>query len=118
MQSGTVLLLELETNTQLGRTLRPILESCPDPEFSIVYHTCHGVDVVDRELTKIIAKNKPLLILLVLPRVHSKSLDALIQVLKPVTSVARIVVVVESDQEDLIELVRPNVDDFIIAPLR
>jgi DNA-binding NtrC family response regulator len=118
MQSGTVLLLEFETNTQLGRTLRPILESCPDPEFSIVYHTCHALDVVDGELTKIIAKNKPLLILLVLPRVHSKSLDALFQVLKPETSVARVVVVVESDREDLIELVRPNVADFIIAPLR
>ena len=118
MQSRTVLLLEFETNTQLGTTLRPILESCPDPEFTVVYHTCHGFDVIDGELSKIIAKNKPLLILLVLPRGHSKSLDALFQVLEPVTPVARIVVVVESDQEDLIELVRPNVDDFIIAPLR
>lgn len=118
MQTGTVLVLEFEAHNQLGRTLRPILESCADPEFTVAYHTCQDVDYVDGELSKIIAKNKPLLILLVLPRVHSKSLDALFQVLEPATSVARIVVVVESDQGDLIELVRPNVDDFIIAPLR
>lgn len=118
MHAGTVLLLEFEASGPLGRTLRQILESCPDPEFTVAYHTCHGVDVVDDELSKIIVRNKPLLILLVLPRVQLKSLDALFRVLEPATSVARIVVVVESDQEDLIELVRPNVDDFIIAPLR
>lgn len=118
MQSGTVLLLEFEADRELGKTLRRILESSPDTEFTVAYHTCDGLDVVDDELSKIIAKNRPLLILLVLPRVRLKSLDALFQVLEPATSVARIVVVVEWDQEDLIELVRPNVDDFIIAPLR
>ncbi len=118
MQQATILFLEFEAGEQLGTTLRQILESCPDPEFTLAYHTCHGVDVVDGELSKIIARNKPLLILLVLPHVHLKCLDALFRVLEPAASVARIVVVVESDQEDLIELVRPNVDDFIIGPLR
>lgn len=118
MHTGTILLLEFEAGGHLGRTLRQILESCPDPEFTVAYHTCHGIDVVNDELSKIIVRNKPLLILLVLPRVHLKSLEALFRVLKPAASVARIVVVVESGQEDLIELVRPNVDDFIIAPLR
>jgi DNA-binding NtrC family response regulator len=118
MQSGTVLLLEFEAYRRLGKTLRQNLDSCPVPEFTVAYHTFHDIDVVNDELLEIIAKNKPLLILLVLPRVHLKSLDALFQVLEPATSVARIVVLVESDQEDLIELVRPNVDDFIIAPLR
>lgn len=113
MQSGTVLLLEF-ANSQLGRSLRRILES--RPEFTVVYHTCPDFEVMDGELSKIIARNKPLLILLVLPRADSKSLDALFQELE--TSVTRIGVVVESDREDLIELVRPNVDDFIIAPLR
>src|SRR6185369_17319139 len=70
------------------------------------------------QLSKVISRIKPLLVLPVLPRVQLKSLDVLFRVLEPAASVARIVVVVESDQEDLIELVRPNVDDFIIAPLR
>jgi len=118
MHTETVLLLEFETGGQLGTTLRQILDSCPDPEFTVAYHTCLSVDAIDNELSEIIVSRKPLLILLVLPRVPLKSLDTLFQVLEPASSVARIVVVVESDQEDLIELVRPNVDDFIIAPLR
>jgi len=118
MHTQTVLLLEFETGGQLGTTLRQTLESCPDPEFTVAYHTCLSVDVIDNELSEIIVSRKPLLILLVLPRVPLKSLDTLFRVLEPAASVARIVVVVESDQEDLIELVRPNVDDFIIAPLR
>ena len=117
MHTETVLLLEFEAGGQLGTTLRQILESCPDPEFTLAYHTCLSVELVDNELSEIISR-KPLLILLVLPRVPLKSLDTLFQVLEPAASVARKVVVVESDQEDLIELVRPNVDDFIIAPLR
>jgi DNA-binding NtrC family response regulator len=116
MHTETVLLLEFETGGQLGTTLRQILDS--DPEFTVAYHTCLSVDAIDNELSEIIASRKPLLILLVLPRVPLISLDTLFQVLEPASSVARIVVVVESDQEDLIELVRPNVDDFIIAPLR
>jgi len=115
MHTETVLLLEFETGGQPGTTLRQILDSCPDPEFTVAYHTCLSVDSIANELSEIIVSRKPLLILLVLPRVPLKSLDTLFQVLEPA---ARIVVVVESDQEDLIELVRPNVDDFIIAPLR
>jgi two-component system response regulator GlrR len=118
MHTETVLLLEFETGGQPGTRLRQILDSCPDPEFTVAYHTCLSVDAIDNKLSEIIVSRKPLLILLVLPRVPLKSLDTLFQVLEPASSVARIVVVVESDQEDLIELVRPNVDDFIIAPLR
>lgn len=118
MQSGTVLLVEFEADSQLGRTLRENLESCPDSQFTVGYHTCLDREVVDDELLKVIASQKPLLILLVLPRVRLKALDPLFQMLEAATTAARIVVVIESDQEDLIELVRPNVDDFIIAPLR
>ena len=110
--------MEFETGGQLGTALRQILESCSDSEFTVAHHTCHRIDVVHEELANVIARNKPLLILLVLPRVQLKSLDTLFQVLEAAAAVTRIVVVVESDQEDLIELVRPNVDDFILAPLR
>jgi len=118
MQTETVLVLEFEAGGHLGRTLRHILRSCPDPEFNVAYHACPGLDAVDDQLSKVISRIKPLLVLPVLPRVQLKSLDVLFRVLETAASFARIVVVVESDQEDLIELVRPNVDDFIIAPLR
>ncbi len=114
MQTGTVLLLQFEAGGHLGSTLHQIL----DPEFTVAYYTCHDVDVVDNELSKIIVNSKPLLILLVLPRGHLKSLDKLFQALQPAASSARIVLVVEPDQENLIELVKPNIDDFIITPLR
>jgi DNA-binding response OmpR family regulator len=83
-----------------------------------MHHSCDGANVVYDELSEIVVRNKPLLILLVLPRARLKFPDALFRVLKSAASAARMVVVVESDQEDLIELVRRNVDDFIMAPLR
>jgi len=118
MQAGTILLLEFEPGGHLGRMLRQILESCSDPEFALTHHTCDGADVVSDELSEIVVRNRPLLILVVLPRARLKSPHALFRVLKSAASTARMVVVVESDQEDLIELVRRNVDDFIMAPLR
>jgi len=116
MHTGTVLLLQFEAGGQLGSSLRQILESCPDPEFTVAYYTCQSIDVVDNELSKLIVSTKPLLILLVLPRGHLRSLDTLFRTLEP--AAARIVLVVEPDQDNLIELVKPNIDDFIIAPLR
>ena len=117
MHTGTVLLLQFEAGGHSGSTLRQILESCPEPEFTVAYYTCHDIDVVDNELSKIIVSSKPHLILLVLPR-DLKSLDTLFRALQPAASNARIVLVVEPDQENLIDLVKPNIDDFIIAPLR
>ena len=100
--------MEFDAAGHLGTTLRQILES----EFTVAYYTCDGVDVVD----EIIGDSKPSLILLAPPRGHVESLDTLFHALEPAD--ARIVLVVDPDQESLIELVKPNIDDFIIAPLR
>ena len=110
--------MQFEAGGHSGSTLRHILESCPDPEFTVAYYTCQSTDVVDTELSKFIVSSKPHLILLVLPRGHVKSLDTLFRALEPAAQSARIVLVVEPDQENLIDLVKPNIDDFIIAPLR
>ena len=118
METGVVLLLQFEGSGHVGNTLRQILESCPEPDFQTVYHTCQNSDGSDNELPKIISKQKPLLILLALPCVQLNSLDALLSVLERTASSARIVVAVETGHEELSELVRPGIADFLIPPLR
>jgi DNA-binding NtrC family response regulator len=116
MEERPILLLEFEGGDDLGKALRGILESCPDPDFELVCRSGEGFDSI--ELSKLVLRQKPLLILLALPRVQLKSLDVLLQALGPGLSPAPIVVVVEADQEELVELTRPGVADFIIPPLR
>jgi two-component system, NtrC family, response regulator GlrR len=118
MEPGAVLLFEFEGNGPLGKTLRQILDSCPDPDFRLACHTWQDLDGSDNELPNIIFRQKPSLILLALTRVQLKSLDALLQAVGSATSTAPIVVIVEASQDELIELVRPGVADFIIPPLR
>lgn len=119
MESGVVLLLQFERSGHVEETLRQTLESCHDRGFEVVCHTSQEVDGSNNELSKIILRQKPLLILLALPCVQLKSLDALLRVLGPVASTAPIVVAVENAQEaELSELERPGIADFLILPLR
>jgi DNA-binding NtrC family response regulator len=114
MEQREILLLQFEEEGHLGISLRRIFESCPNPDFKLAYHTCHGLPDGDDELSQIIRTQKPLLILLVLPRVPLDSLDSLLQILGP----ALVVAVIDANQEELSELVRPGIADFIIPPLR
>jgi len=119
MEQRTLLLLEFEGEGDLGKTLHQILTSCPDPDFNLVFHTCQGFSDVDDELmTQIIYRHNPLLILLALPRVPLSRLDSLFEIIGPAASSGLVVVAVDADQEELIELVRPGIADFIVAPLR
>jgi two-component system, NtrC family, response regulator GlrR len=118
MQPGTVLLWQFEGSGQVGETLRQILESCPDRDFEVACHTSQEVISSDNQLSKIMGRQKPLLILLALPCVQLKSLPALLRILGPVASSAPIVVAVEAVPEELSELVRPGIADFLIPPLR
>ena len=118
MEPKSILLLEFEGVGQLANTLHQILESSPHPDFKLACHASTDFDAFDSELSKIVFRQKPSLILVALPRVQLKTLDALFQVLGPGASSARVVVVVEADQEELAELVRPGIADFIIPPLR
>lgn len=117
MESEVILLLQFERSGHVGETLRQTLESSPDRGFEVACHTSQVVDGSNNELSKIILRQKPLLILLALPWVQMKSLDALLRVLGPVT--APIVVAVENVQEEeLSALERPGIADFLILPLR
>ena len=118
MLDRSILLLECEAGGELGKTLRQILESCPDPNFNLACYTREDFDGNDTELSKVILRQKPWLVLLVMSRIQLKSLDVLLQPFEAASTPAPIVVVVEAEQEELIELVRPGVADFIIPPLR
>lgn len=118
MEDRSILLLEFEGAGQVGTALRQILASCPDPDFELTCYSGESYQGKDTELSRLILRQKPLLILLVLPHVQLKSLDVLLQVLRPGSSPAPIVVVVEADPEGLVELVRPGVADFVMPPLR
>lgn len=118
MEHRSVLLLEFEADGQLAKTLRRILKSCRELDFELISHTCHVSDDYDSELSKIVFRQRHWLILLVLPCVHLKSLDPLLELLAKGSSPAPVVVVVEAAQEELLELVRPGIADFLIPPLR
>jgi two-component system, NtrC family, response regulator GlrR len=118
MEQREVLVLEFEGNGHLGSTMRRIIESCSDPGFNLVWHTCSDLRAGDDECSEIIRKRKPLLIILVLPRLSLNSLDSVFQTLGPGILSRPVVVVIDADQEELLELVRPGVADFIMPPLR
>jgi len=118
MDQKEVLLLEFEEG-HLGQSLRRIIESCPNPDFELACHKCDSFPAAgDDELSQIIRRQKPLLILVVLSGVPLSSLDSLFQMVGPEASSAFVVVVVEANQKELSELVRPGIADFIIPPLR
>ena len=117
MEDWAILLLVFEGAEHLGERLRQIFDSWSNPGFKLVSLSCQRLDTLDNELSKT-ALGHQLLILMALPRVELKSLDGIFQVLRPKVASAPVVVVVEADQEDLIELVRPEIADFIVPPLR
>lgn len=118
MEQREVLLLEFDGNGQLGATMRRIIESCSNPGFELTCHTHFGFSDEDGKLSQIILKQKPVLILLALPRLSLSCLDSVFQMLGAAAMSRPVVVVIEAEQEELTELVRPGIADFIIPPLR
>lgn len=120
MEQREVLLLQFEGEGHLGSTLRRIIESSPNRDFRLVVHTCQGFSA-NEELSQIIGKQKPSLILLALPRVPLSRLDPLLQTLGLWVPSAPLVVVIDGaheEEDELTELIRPGITDFIIPPLR
>lgn len=116
MKHGSILLVEFEGGAEPGKSLRQVLELSPEPDFDFCCHTAEAVEANHSELCDVVLREKPLLLMLALSRVQLQSLDVLLQVLGP--SPAPIVVVAEAGEDELVELIRPGVADFIITPLR
>lgn len=115
MEQMEVLLLDFGGDEDLAATVNRIIESCPDRDFTVARHTCPDSSIKDDELTRLVLKQKPLLIVLALPRVSFARLDSLLQALGPGTLSASILVVADASSEDLI---RPGIADFIVPPIR
>jgi two-component system response regulator GlrR len=119
MEQGNILVLEFAGGEgDLRQSLHRILDSVPNPDFKLTYQTCRSFSGINNELSQIVFKQKPSLILLSLSRVLLSCLDSLLPTVQAAASSALIIVVVEAEQEELTELVRPGVADFIIPPLR
>lgn len=122
MKHESILLLEFEGGQEPGKTLRRILESCPEPDFEFTCHTVGhsdangSLDTNHTQLCELVLRRNPSLLLLALSPSQLKSLDEVLQALG--SSPAPIVVVVETGEDELVELMRPGVADFIITPLR
>jgi two-component system, NtrC family, response regulator GlrR len=116
MEQRDVLLLTFEEDGHLANALRRIIESCPEPDLKLAFHAFRCLPINEKELSQLIVRTRPLLILLALSQVPMSCLDSLFEVLGPPS--ARVVVVIDAQQEELIELVRPNIADIIIPPLR
>ncbi|MEN3329681.1 MAG: two-component system, NtrC family, response regulator GlrR [Acidobacteriota bacterium] len=119
MEQREVLLLQFQGEGHLGKDLRRIIESCPNRDFSLLVHTCHSLDGTDDELSQVVADPKPLVILFALPRNPEVSLDSIFQALGPAALSASLVIAMDAGQEEeLADLMRPGVVDFLVAPLR
>src|SRR5829696_2616509 len=119
MEQRQVLLLEFEGEGHLGKTLHRIIESCPNRDFNLVLHTCQGFPADDNELSQLVVKQKPLAILFALPGVPTGSLDSILQALGPAASCTSVIVAMDAGQEEeLSDVIRPGIVDFLIAPLR
>jgi len=112
-------LLEFECEAHLGTTLRRIVDSCPNRDFSLVVHTCPDISFETDDLFQAIGKEKPLVILFALPRVPVSSLASLVKTLGTAASSASLIAVVDAMQEEeLSELTKFGIVDFLIPPLR
>lgn len=117
MTQTEVLLLEFDGEETLAATVSRIVESSPDRDFTFACHTFNRSSVKDSELAQVVGEQKPLLIVLALPRVSFTRLDSLLQVLGPGTSSSSIIVVADARPEELVELIRPGIADFLVPPI-
>lgn len=119
MEEREVLLLDFDGEGELGKSLCRIIESCPNRDFKLVVHTWQGAPVDDDELPQIMVKEKPLLILIVLPRVSVGLFNSIFKTLGPASSCAFLVVATDASQEEeLFDLIRPGIADFFTPPFR
>lgn len=115
MDQIEVLLFEFEGEGKLGETVRGLVESCAHRDFTLACHTCPELPIKDLALFEKIIKDKPLVVVLALPRVSAPHLDSLLETLRPTTQ--PILVVIDAQPEDASQLTRPGIADFIIPPI-
>ena len=121
MKKAKIFLIDLNPSTNVGSTLRGILESCPNLGIHAQQKCSKDslTDFCDGELSGYIARCRPDLIFLVLSPCHLKKAGALFQSMKNGFLELPIIVVVEACEPDaMFLLLKLGAADFISLPLK
>ncbi len=121
MKEAKIFLLDLNPSTNVGCTLREIIESCPKLN-AYVQHEPSGNSksvLCDRKLTDTIARCQLDLIIIILSSCNLKQAGELIQLVRKKFSVLPILFVAEKCKPDeMFSLIKLGAVDFITPPLQ
>jgi two-component system response regulator GlrR len=121
MKKAKIFLIDLNPDTNVGCTLRGILESCPNLGIHVQQKCSKDsvTDFCDGELSGYVARYQPDLLFLVLSPCLLKKAGTLIQTVKNEFSELPIIVVVEACKPDaMFTLLKLGAADFITPPLK
>src|SRR4030043_1670586 len=116
-----IFLLDLNAASGLGSTIQRILESSFNLNIQIREEsvTLCVSSLCDSELISVISRFNPIVIFIVLNSKHIKQFNALIQSISSQKSELPIILVIEdSKPNEMIELLKLGVADFITPPLK
>jgi two-component system response regulator GlrR len=121
MKKAKMFLIDLNPDTNVGCTLRGILESCPD--LGLHFQEASSKDRVSdfrgAELSDLIARYRPDLMFLVLSSCLLNKAEALFRSLKSGFSELPVIVAVEAGKPDaMFSLLKNGAADFITPPLK
>jgi DNA-binding NtrC family response regulator len=120
MNQASILFLDLNLSTDLGRTLRSMFEkSCGDKAVRAEYLESSLSRLSPQEVAGLAARFAPLVICLALPSAPLREMTALLETIKASLPRSAIVVVTEESEPDyLFELLEAGASDFMSAPVR
>jgi two-component system response regulator GlrR len=121
MKGANIVLIDLNPSTHVGCTLRDIIESCSKLNTRVQYELLENSKSVPcgRELSGIVSRRQPDLILLVLSPCHLKQAGALFQSMKSEISELPTIVAIEACQPDeMFSLLKLGAADFITPPFK
>ncbi len=121
MKEANIVIIDLNPSTDVGCTLRELIESCSKLEAHVQYESSGDSEYVpcDRELANTIARCQLDLIIFVLSPCNFKQAGELIQSLRKQFSVLPILFVAEKCKPDeMFSLLKLGATDFITLPLK
>jgi DNA-binding NtrC family response regulator len=121
MKGANIVLIDLNPSTNVGCTLRDIIESCSKLNARVQYEPLEHSESVpcDRELSNIVSRCRPDLMFLVLSPCHLKRAGAFFQSMKSELSELPTLVAIEACQPDeMFSLLKFGVADFITPPFK
>jgi two-component system response regulator GlrR len=121
MKEANIVLIDLKPTTNVGYTLRELIESCSKLEAHVQYKSSGDSEYVpcDREIADTIVRRQLDLIIIVLSPFNFKQAGELIQSLRKQFSVLPILFVAEKcNPDEMFSLLKLGATDFITLPLK